>query len=160
MVAIEFDSLDGILGTVLLLVMLLVGPGADTDCCVSLAVALFAEVGQVLFSLTSLALPNEESTSALLLSGLFSLSFCFGLVVEEGSSGLMLLLVGSLRSLDLILCFIPLSFVIVSDFSNSKGLGEEETLSPVGTDSSLLALELGPITVCSDLFESDWASAV
>ena len=141
-----------------LLLILLFGPVVGKVCGVSLVVALLAKV---LFSLTSLALPNEESTSVLLLSGLFSLSlFSFGLVVEEGSSGLILLLMGSLRSLDLILGFVPLSFGIVSDFSNSKGLGEEEILSPVGTDSSLLAFELGPITVCSDLFESDWGRVV
>ena len=119
------------------------------DCCVSLFDALFLHI--------SPALPNDESTKVLLLSGLLSLSLIsFGLVVEEGSSGLMLLLVGSLRSLDLILGFIPPSFVVGSDLSNSKGLGDEETLSPVGTDSSLLAFEFEPIIVCSDLLESVW----
>jgi len=127
----------------------------------SLLATLFG-VEQVLFSLMSPALTNDESTNALLLSGLVSLLslFSFGLVVDEGSSGLMLLLVGSLRSLDLILDFSPLSFISVSDLSKSKGLGDEETFSPVGTDSSLLAFELEPITVCSDLLDSGWFSAV
>ena len=71
------------------------------DCCVLLTEVPFDVAslpvgkGSLLFSPISTPLTDDEFKLVLLLSGLVSLSrLSFGLVVEDGSSGLILLLVG------------------------------------------------------------------
>ena len=150
-------------GVVLLVVVMVLGGAANLDCCVSLKALLSLSVAsstKLLFSLFSQGfvnvLDNGEST---LLSGLFSLStVVFGLVVDDGSSGLMLLLVGSAKSFVFVLNLTSVSLETISELFDGLGV---QTVSLVGTvDKLVFVVELEPITDWSDLLVSSWERLV